>query len=274
MKISIYGCGWLGWPLAKSFINQGFRVKATVRSEDSLVNLKGINGLTVYQSSMDEIDKLDQDFWSCDVLIIAVPHKVVEDFENLCSIIRQEQIDKVIYVSSTSVYANNNDWVNEKDGPYNEDSVIYQIEQVFDWMGINAAFVRFSGLVGPNRHPGRFFAKSGRPVRQSDTAVNLVHLSDCIGIIQAVIDQDKFGKAFNGCSPDHPIKKDFYSWAVNDFGEALPDFQVAEEPAFKKVDGRLVERELNYNYQVRDFKKTQLYLHVGRFSSTTTGACN
>lgn len=257
MKISIYGCGWLGLPLAKSFINQGFPVKATVRSEDSLVNLKGINGLTVYQSSMDEIDKLDQDFWSCDVLIIAVPHKVVEDFENLCSIIRQEQIDKVIYVSSTSVYANNNDWVNEKDGPYNEDSVIYQIEQVFDWMGIHTSFARFSGLVGPRRHPGKFFAKSGRAVSQPSAPVNLIHLIDCIGIINSIIQHNAFGESFNGCTPDHPTKKEFYTWAAQNAGELTPNFKEGNEASFKKVDGSKITRVLGYEYKVAKLNQAE-----------------
>lgn len=258
MKISIYGCGWLGLPLAKSLLKEGHEVKGTVRSVESFNQLINV-GFPVFQNSMDELENLSPEFWSCDVLIIAVLHKSIDDFETLCSVVRQEQIERVIYISSTSVYANNNNWVNEGEGPYNKQYVIYQIEQVFNWMDINTTFVRFAGLVGPNRHPGRFFAKSGRRVRQANTNVNLIYLHDCIGLIKAIIQQGKFGFAFNGCSPDHPIKQDFYTWAVQDYGESLPEFHIEKQPSYKKVDGSLVEKELGYEYQVTDFKQSGLY---------------
>ncbi|SMG63646.1 [similarity to] dTDP-glucose 4,6-dehydratase, partial [methanotrophic bacterial endosymbiont of Bathymodiolus sp.] len=67
-------------------------------------------------------------------------------------------------VSSTSVYANLNTIVNEEEGAELGQSALYQIEQLFS---NNTHFlttvVRFSGLIGYKRHPGRVFCagKSG-----------------------------------------------------------------------------------------------------------------
>jgi 3-hydroxyisobutyrate dehydrogenase-like beta-hydroxyacid dehydrogenase len=43
MKISILGCGWLGFPLAKKLIEIGFEVKGSTTSENKLALLKSNN---------------------------------------------------------------------------------------------------------------------------------------------------------------------------------------------------------------------------------------
>jgi 3-hydroxyisobutyrate dehydrogenase-like beta-hydroxyacid dehydrogenase len=44
-KISILGCGWLGLPLAKAIVENGFSVKGSTTSTDKLTALEnaGIN---------------------------------------------------------------------------------------------------------------------------------------------------------------------------------------------------------------------------------------
>lgn len=40
MKVSILGCGWLGFPLAKKLIEIGFEVKGSTTTENKLAVLK------------------------------------------------------------------------------------------------------------------------------------------------------------------------------------------------------------------------------------------
>ena len=42
-KISIIGCGWLGFPLAKALIDKGYSVKGSTTSEAKLSKLKAAN---------------------------------------------------------------------------------------------------------------------------------------------------------------------------------------------------------------------------------------
>ena len=51
--------------------------------------------------------------------------------------------------------------------------------------------LRLAGLVGPGRHPGRFFAGKSAPDGQH--GVNLVHLEDVIGAIELLLQAPKGG---------------------------------------------------------------------------------
>lgn len=46
-KISILGCGWLGLPLAKALIENGFSVKGSTTSTDKLTALEN-DGITPF----------------------------------------------------------------------------------------------------------------------------------------------------------------------------------------------------------------------------------
>lgn len=249
MKISIYGCGWLGAPLAKHLKTKNHELKVTAQSQSSVSKLKS-QGYQVFQSSINELNNLASDFFACDLLIIAVPHKVVADFIDLKKQIEKAKISKVIYISSTSVYQNNNDFVNEQNGPLNPESKILQVEQALTSHNYKLTTVRFAGLIGPNRDPAQFFIKSGRAIGQPNATVNLIHLDDCIGIISKIIELNKYGEIYNGCHPDHPLKKDFYHNAALKSGNKPPALANPDKILFKTVDGSKVTRDLNYTYKV------------------------
>jgi len=83
--------------------------------------------------------------------------------------------------------------------------------------------IRLSGLVGPDRIPGRFFAgKSNIP--NGDAPVNLIHRADCIKFIEAIIDQEKWGEVFNLSADKHPTKREFYTKFCKEGGFQLPMF--------------------------------------------------
>lgn len=250
MLISIYGCGWLGAPLANSLKKQGHVLKVTAQSSASVAKLQKL-GYKTYQSSIKAINDLAPDFFDCDLLIIAIPHKIVADFIALCNIIQKQKVSKVIYISSTSVYQNNNSIVNEAVGPLNPESKILQIEQALTCSSYDLTVVRFAGLIGPKRDPAQFFIKSGRPISQPDATVNLIHLDDCIGIINKIIALNKYGEIYNGCTPDHPLKKNFYQQAAMRSGNNPLTLAQPEKIQFKTVDGSKVTHELGYAYKVR-----------------------
>jgi nucleoside-diphosphate-sugar epimerase len=257
-KVTIFGCGWLGEPLADYLSQKGFEVIGTVRSEESLQKLK-VKPFSVVCGDIAQVDALPSSIFETDIFVIAIPYKMAEHFRALIERIQKAKIDKVIYVSSTSVYENNNGVVNEIEGPMNLKSSIFQIEEEFRKSGLRTTFIRFAGLIGPKRHPGRFFQRSGRAVSQPDAPVNFIHLTDCIGIIHEVIKQNAWGKVYNGCGPHHPIKREFYDWAAKDAGYSVPEMNEESQLSFKKVDGSLVEQELAYHYKVVDLYQSKIY---------------
>ncbi len=248
--ISILGSGWLGLPLAEHFITQGYQVHASTRSIDRLPELKRIKA-EAFIVDIDNLGDISQ-FLQAGLLIINITCKNLTSFTQLIKQIEQSTIKKVLLVSSTSVYDNLNTVVTEDQGAELKDSPLWQIEQLFCH---NAYFattvVRFSGLVGYSRHPGRFF-RSGKVVEQPDAPVNLIHRDDCIGITSAIIEQGVWGEVFNGCAATHPSKREFYTHARKLLNLPAPEFAQTFKPAYKIVSHAKVQQVLHYQFMHSD----------------------
>ncbi len=249
--ISILGSGWLGLPLAEYLANMGYRIKASTRSTTRLNELKS----TGIESFIVDIDNPADDraaFLQADILIINITSKNLASFTQLIIDIAQSTIENVLFVSSSSVYANLNKVVTENEAAELESSPLFQIEQLFRTSPyFKTTVLRLSGLIGYRRHPGRFF-RHGKVVDQADAPVNLIHRDDCIGIISAIIEQAAWGQVFNGCADTHPSKRDFYTHATKLLNNSAPEFAGNQETVFKIVSNAKVKRVLNYRFLYPD----------------------
>jgi nucleoside-diphosphate-sugar epimerase len=265
MTISIAGCGWFGMELAKSLLQEGHQVKGSTTTPEKLEMLAaaGIEPVLIRLSEKEELIS-DHSFFKCDVLVIAIPPKarINEGKDYLFAVTRlielatEYQIGKIIFISSTSVYGDVN-------GPVDEDTlptpdtlsgeVLVQAEKLFtSTQSFQTTIIRFAGLIGPGRDPGKFF--SGKENIPNGLApVNLIHLVDCVGITQAIIDKGFFGYIINACSPHHPTRNDFYINASAKSGLSLPHF-VNERTSWKVVNSKFIPGEL-----YSDFKEESLH---------------
>ena len=71
--VSILGCGWYGYALAKALVSANYTVKGSTTTPDKLNTLKqaGINPFLVNFDGEPESYNLD--FFNCDTLIISLP---------------------------------------------------------------------------------------------------------------------------------------------------------------------------------------------------------
>ncbi len=137
--------------------------------------------------------------------------------------------------------------VSEDDGAENALSPLYQIENLFfNNTNFQATIIRFAGLFGYSRHPGRFFGE--RPIPQPDAPVNLIHRDDCINIIDRIIEQGKWSEVFNACADTHPSKREFYSHARKMMGLPEPAMGGPGQPAFKMINNEKVKHALDYAF--------------------------
>jgi len=262
MTISIAGCGWFGMELAQSLLQEGHQVKGSTTSSDKmeLLSAAGIEPALIRLSEKEELLS-DHSFFKCDLLVIAIPPKarINEGKDYLFAMTRlielatEHQIGKVIFISSTSVYG-------EIKGPVDEDTqpapdtlsgkVLVQAEQLFaSTQSFQTTIIRFAGLIGPGRDPGKFF--SGKEnIANGLAPVNLIHLADCVGITKAIIDKDFYGYIINACSPDHPTRKDFYTQASAKSGLPAPVF-ISELLSWKVVKSKFIPGEL-YRFRKED----------------------
>ena len=259
LVVSVVGCGWLGLPLAESLITSGYRIKGSTTSTDKLEALKnkGIDPYLVHFGEMRESNATG--VLDCDVLIIAIPpgsrtmhgannYRKMADF--FTTSIPHTRISKVILISSTAVYPETNSTAAEGDEARPETPAGILLKQVEDqFLAIvdkSVVILRLAGLVGPQRHPGRFF-KGKKGIPNGLAPVNVIHRDDVIGIITKLLEDDHAAGVYNGCSPIHPSKASFYQLAATLAGEPLPEF-VAEEGTWKIITGGRVVDELGYEF--------------------------
>jgi nucleoside-diphosphate-sugar epimerase len=245
--ISILGSGWLGLPLGERFVTQGYRLKISTRSPDRLPTLTALPGEACIVDIGKPLDDIDA-FLQSDTLIVNITSKDIDGFKRLVRKIEASGVESVLFVSSTSVYPVSCKVVSEAAGEESPDHPLVIIENLFRQSEqFRTTIVRFAGLIGGSRHPGRFF-RGGKTVKNPDANVNLIHLDDCINILERIVANDLWGETFNACADSHPSKREFYSRAAKMIGAPLPDFEDSDDHSFKIIDNRKLKRVLGYEF--------------------------
>lgn len=243
--LSILGSGWLGKPLIKHFVDLGWQVNASCRDlqrSDELLAL----GATPCLVDIDTQRIAGNAFLNADLLIVNIPSKNIEGFAWLNEQLASSPIKHVIFVSSTSVYPDEPRAMSEDDTDESRPTPLRQIEQLFMASPrVSTTVVRFAGLVGPHRHPGRFFA-SGRAVPNPDAPVNMIHLDDCVAVIHEIVQQNCWGEIFNACADTHPSKREFYGKYTLEYRGALPTFGDSDPAVGKVISNEKLKRVLEY----------------------------
>ncbi|MCX2680951.1 SDR family NAD(P)-dependent oxidoreductase [Galbibacter sp. EGI 63066] len=260
-KIAVLGCGWLGLPLAKSFIEKGYQVNGATTSVDKILNLAqhNINPFLI-AIHMNHIEgNISYFLQNTDVLVICIPPRVRQHSEcNYVSKIRVlsekitlSDVKKVIFISSSSVYANDNTIVNDDTIPQPQTESGKQILAAENLLKESSNFettvIRFAGLYGMKRHPVNQLSGK-KNILNPEAPVNLIHLNDCIGIINAVIAREAWGKTFNAAAPHHPSKKEYYIIQTHKQGIPPPKFDHKQKTQGKTITSTFVNTYLAYNF--------------------------
>lgn len=264
MVVSILGCGWYGKGLATALLKDNVTVKGSVTSSEKLQQLSVLGITPCLVNFQADSEEYDPAFFKCDVLIISIPPKTrqgegdgyLPKIQRIINIIDINQIANVIYIGSTAVYGDSNSEVTERNDPdpdTDSGRILLAVEDLFKKQpAFKTIIIRFAGLVGPGRHPGRFFAGK-KAIPNGLAPVNLIHLDDCVGITLAVIKQGAFGYTINASSPDHPSKSDFYINATLQAGLIAPEF-INELNSWKQINSVLLQEALTYEFKVPAWK--------------------
>lgn len=256
-SISILGGGWLGYPLARMFDELGADVKLSTRSQQRLDTYQLAN-VSTYLIDIENINDDITDFLRSEVLVINITNKNIPAFAELIKHIESSGVQHVIFISSTSVYPENNKVITESDGVELEDHPLSQIEALIQQAkNFDSTIVRFSGLIGYDRHPGRFF-RHGKTIKNAQAKVNLVHRDDCLNILCAIINDNVWQHSFNVSSDAHPNKQTFYTHAAKALGVEPAKCDMRAQPSYKIIDSTKVKTKLNYQFIYPDVMKMDL----------------
>ncbi len=243
-SISILGSGWLGIPVAEEFISEGYCVRCSTTSQEKLAKMES-KGITPFLIDITSAYDLTSEFFTSETLIVAITSKDVESFKQLVKNIEDSSINKVIFISSTSVYANTNSEVTEESVTL--DSALFHIEELFrKSKKFQTTIIRFAGLFGYDRDPGNFH-KPGRLIKDPEGYVNLIHRDDCIAIVKALLTQDVFGETFNACSDSHPKRRDFYLKERLRYGNVETLFNEDSNNQYKIINSEKLKNRINHS---------------------------
>ncbi|CAM3576812.1 GDP-L-fucose synthase [Arcobacter aquimarinus] len=244
---TILGAGWLGLELAIVLKND-FKIKVSSRSQEK-VNIyeeKGFSSYILNENNFEFLDKL----FETNYLFINFPPSKFEDYllflNKIYSHEKIKNIEKIFFVSSTSIYPN-------IEGLFNED---YEIKEpnskiVFEAENLvkdkSDVIFRVAGLVGANRYFGK--RSANKIIEFPKTPINFVHRNDVINATKFIIEKDLSG-IFNLCSNTHPTKEEIYSFNSKKYNFEKPIFLENKNFFNRLIDGSKIKKEgFTYKYE-------------------------
>ena len=280
-QISILGCGWLGLPLAKTLLENGFSVNGSTTSNEKLSVLENLGiqayliNLTPTLSKGEGGETIEAFLKSSKTLIIDIPPKLrgnsKEDFvgkiKTLIPFIEKSSIENVLFISSTSVYGDTSTALSvTEETKLNPDTEsgrqLVQTEQLLQSnSNFKTTILRFGGLIGEDRHPIKFLA-GRKNIENPNAPINLIHQEDCIGIIMEILrpfgklkagsaqnDKLERNETFNAVAPFHPSRKEYYTQKAIDLALDLPEFNAENSNFGKTISSSKVEKVLGYSFR-------------------------
>jgi len=271
--VSILGCGWLGRPLARRLVDRDIHVRGSTTTPEKVEALRA-DGIDPYLLILDP-DLSGQNinsFFSSPILVLNVPpprgasdgqeqHR--RQIDAVRAAATEGNVEWILFASSTGVYPNVERTVTEADQPPGQPdalpgsrrstgrAVLAAEAQLMGDPAFATTIVRFGGLYGDDRHPGRFLA--GRTnVSRPEAPVNLIHRDDCVALLLTLLEQDVRADVFNACADAHPARCAVYTRAAEVLGLDPPTFDDTDTTTGKVVDNQKVKARTGYQFRHPD----------------------
>ncbi|MET2850877.1 NAD(P)H-binding protein [Vibrio owensii] len=262
----IVGAGWLGTPLAQTLIDQGHQVTVTRRSQTRLDEFP----LTSVQPALLDLNEPHSQQQLSELIeqhqieriVGAFPpgfrkgngQEYAQQWQRLVSAAKQSSVNKLLMVSSTTVYPNLAVDMKEEDATlalaqtsehFSDNArIMLQAEQYVIDSGIDYAIVRCSGLIGSDRHPSRFAMRLKQVSRKAPA--NMVHQNDAVAATAFALNQID-NEVVNATTPNTVSKAEFYQAAITQ-----SDLDIALPPVTETADKRILADKLvalGYQFQ-------------------------
>ncbi|MEZ9318573.1 NAD(P)H-binding protein [Vibrio lentus] len=255
-SIFIVGAGWVGAPLSEHLVkhdNQVVVTKTTQEGADAIGNER--IPCEVFNFDAIQPERSIGQLYSLllenntEIVIGSFPPgfrkgagvEYADYWQQLTSACQKANVKKLIMVSSTTVYPTKPRVLYEQDASLtlstSEDEqasafsdnarVMLKAEQLVMDSGIDYTILRFSGLIGPSRHPSRFASKLKQV--SSQAPANMLHLDDAIGAVDFAINQ-LHNEVVNVTTPNTVSKAEFYAAALKSANSSEPLPPIVDTP--------------------------------------------
>jgi nucleoside-diphosphate-sugar epimerase len=248
--VAIIGSGWLGSELARQLLNNGVDVVGTSRNPQKReqLNKAGVRAIDVdvYQpESFQQTELTTAKIW---IIAIAAglnrrdPNAYVRAMRTLIEHAVQTDIERVVFISTSSVYGSATRQVNEDSAvapQTNSAKAHVEVEEILRELLPKRHYVlRLAGLISEQRHPVR------RMVLRSDIenghhVVNLIHRTDVVNALLVLCEIEPVKRGtLHLCAPDHPSRYEYYTWAAKQLTLPPPQFVL---PVDEALQGKTID---------------------------------
>jgi nucleoside-diphosphate-sugar epimerase len=261
VKISILGCGWLGLPLGKYWHDAGHTVMGSTTREEQLplLSQSGIKPFIISLDSNRIHGNIAEFLGESEVLVMAIPPGIrknptidfAEKIQHLIPHLEHSRLQKLIFVSSTSVYGEHQGEVDEATVPEPDSESgrqLWNTEQLLHALKHpEVCVLRLGGLLGPDRHPVTFL--SGRTGLSAPQApVNLIQQQEVIEVIDFLLHLEVLPQTVNAVYPQHPEKQAYYQQVAQLWGLQPPGYDESDKTSGKTVLAKVLDK-LGYHFE-------------------------
>ena len=269
-RISILGCGWLGFPLAKRLVHHDItsELKGSVTSlpKTELLKHAGIEAFVIeLNPDFNDDEFLFQSFFDTDSLIITFPPRLSKNEPGfyprqvaaVIEKIKNSPISEIIFVSSTGVYPDLNRIVVEQDVTMPDQAASPDMVAAENLLielrkNLKVTILRHGGLIGYDRIPGKY-VKGKKDITTGSLPVNYIHPDDAVGIMIKILEDGVQNETFNIVAPLHPTRREVYESTCQQFGWETPTFSNAEnDQDFKIISGEKLLSFYDYDFKFPD----------------------
>lgn len=262
----VFGCGFLGFRVAKQLVEQGWRVGTVTRSPEKAENFRRCGIDTLVGDWLDT--RLCARVWPASRVLFAVGydprsrysrHEVyVEGLKNVLPYVHADS--DVVYISTTGVFhQSGHQWVDERSPakPRREGGQAHlRAEKRLRFHRAKVAgrttVLRLAGIYGPGRIPNVAAIAREEPLSvDPESYLNLIHVDDAARCVMAAWQAEQVLGLYV-VADGHPVRRgDYYAEVARLAGAAPPRFaDTAGGPASKRAEGskrvwtRAMQRDL------------------------------
>lgn len=221
LKVSVIGCGWLGKALCNALLEAGSEVITSASTLEKAKKLATNYNIHFLDIRSEKTEKLLLD---SDVIIYTIPPLGYREVEKFFHAIAADQ--KILFISSTSVYGKSSGLLNEDSAvePENESGRrLVQSENYLRKHFKNVTILRLGGLIGVDRHPVTSL-QGKKNLTNGHELIHLVHRDDCINAIISVIEKNIWNETINLINDLKVPKFEYYTSIAKSLGLIPPEY--------------------------------------------------
>lgn len=256
-SVSIVGCGWLGLPLAIKLLERGYDVKGSTSTPEKLKKLELLGIKTFLLNLPTSNIETGKDLLDSENIIFNIPpglrksseETYLSKIDNFVEFLLNSNFQKLIHISTTSIYQDKNGICFEKD--VDASSIHYLVEEKLSAFckKNKKQFIsaRCAGLMGYDRFPCKYYNEKS-VINNGDNGVNYVHRDDVVSILEKLLEHQTFEGPINICTPLHPSRQHVIEQCARQAGRPLPVFS-PEKLVGKIISTALLKKIIGHEFK-------------------------